>query len=312
MYNFGIDIGGTSIKIGFFSEAGELLEQWEILTHSANLFVELASSIKTFLKQKGIDITSIYGYGIGVPGIVKNGIAVKCVNLGWEEVDVASQFSKALGHKVNVFVFNDANIAAYGEKIVQKLNGSIVFITLGTGVGGGIILNDEILEGNSGLCGEIGHMYIDSTYSFTCGCGNKGHLETISSATGLCNLARHYQNKLPSKLVINDKMTAKDIIDAAKREDPLAIYVVDEACKYLARALATIAVIVNPDAFIIGGGLSNAGAFLIDKIKSEYKKICLKQAMQIKIKLAVLKNDAGIFGAAAYIMKKKQEVKRNG
>lgn len=310
---FGIDIGGTSIKIGFFEENGSLIEQWEIPTHPKCLLEELSQSIKAYLSKNQISFDEIYGYGLGIPGIVKNGIALSCVNLGWSQTDITKEFRRVLGYEANVFVFNDANMAAFGEASCLKDDYStIVFVTLGTGVGGGIVLHNEILEGTEGICGEIGHIFIDDKYKFKCGCGNVGCLETIASATGIVRLAFYYKDKLPTSLTFSESLTAKDIIDEAKMGDPLATYVVDEACLALGRALSSIAVLINPDSFIIGGGLSNAGSFLLEKIKESYQKTCIQQAKNINLKLAELKNNAGIYGACAYLIKKKHEVEKNG
>ena len=312
MYIFGIDIGGTSVKIGFFKDSFELLEQWEIPTHSNSLFKDIAENIKAYISKKKISFEEIFGYGLGIPGMVKNGIAISCVNLGWENVDIKKEFSKALGYDARVYVFNDANLAALGE--ASYLNSkweSVIFITLGTGVGGGIIFHQEIIEGADGLGGEIGHMHIDDKYNFTCGCGKVGCLETIASATGIVRLAKYYQNKFSTSLDFN-QITTKDIVDAAKANDPLASYAFDEACQALAQAMANLSVIINPDAFIIGGGVSNAGTFLRERIQSHYTNKCLEQATHTKINLAVLKNNAGIYGACAYLIKKKHEVEKNG
>lgn len=312
MYIFGIDIGGTSVKIGFFRDSFELLEQWEVPTHSNDLFEEVAESIKAYLEKKRITFSEVYGYGIGIPGMVKNGIAMSCVNLGWENVDIKKEFSKALGYNARVCVFNDANLAALGEASYLNSKGdSIIFITLGTGIGSGIIFHQEIIEGADGLGGEIGHLHIDDKYKFTCGCGKVGCLETIASATGMVRLAKYYQNKFPTSLDFNH-ITTKDIVDAAKADDPLAAYVFDEACQVLAQAMANLSVIINPDVFIIGGGVSNAGVFLLERIQKHYINKCLEQATHTKINLAVLKNNAGIYGACAYLIKKKHEVEKNG
>ena len=313
MYIFGIDIGGTSVKIGFFNDTFHLLEQWEIPTHSNRLFEEIAENIKAYISKKKISFEEIFGYGLGIPGMVKNGIATSCVNLGWKNVDVKQEFNKALGYDARVYVFNDANLAALGE--ASYLNSkweSVIFITLGTGVGGGIIFHQEVIEGANGLGGELGHIHIDDKYNFTCGCGKIGCLETLASATGIVRLAQHYQDKLSSKLDFSCKLTAKDVIDAAKENDPLASYAFDEACQALAQAMANLSVIINPDAFIIGGGISNAGTFLLERIQKHYLNKCLEQATHTKINLAVLKNNAGIYGACAYLIKKKHEVEKNG
>ena len=313
MVLFGIDIGGTTIKIGAFKEDKTLLSKWHIKTNPNCLFSSLSKSIKDYMHKEGISPEEVYGFGIGVPGIVKDGIAVSCVNLGWENVDVRDEFQKALGFQSNIIVLNDANMAGYGETNFcdSKLD-TVVFITLGTGVGGGVIIQQKIFEGAQGFTGELGHIPIDTKYNFQCACGLKGCLETLSSSKGMLNLAKYFQHSLPTKLRIDEHLTTKDIIDAARTKDTLAVKVFEEACTALARALAALAVIINPDAFIIGGGISNAKDFLLETVQKKYKEVCIKQAQDIKIYLAKLKNDAGIFGACAYLIQKKLEVEKNG
>lgn len=309
MYVFGIDIGGTSIKIGCFYEDGSLKHQWEIPTRKEKVFQDLSKSILKYLDFQDLRIEDVYGYGIGVPGIMQSGIAKNCVNLGWVDVDIRLEFCKAIGYDARVYVFNDANMAAYGEASLSKEQlDSVVFITLGTGVGGGIILHGEIVEGAYGLGGEIGHMKVDDFYQFQCSCGKTGCLETLASATGIVRLAFHLQNQYPTKLHLVDTLTAKEVMDAAKNEDILAVHVVKEACKALATSLAILSVTINPSLFIIGGGVSNAGEFLLQEIQNQYNEACIPLAKNTKIQLAKLKNNAGIYGACAYLIKKKHEV----
>ncbi len=313
MILFGIDIGGTTVKIGAFKEDRTLIEKWEIPTKSNSVLEDISQAIHTFLQKERISIEEIYGFGIGIPGIVKDGIAVSCVNLGWQNRNIKQEFEKALGFQKPIIVLNDANMAAYGEAAFCDLKlASAIFITLGTGVGGGIIIHNQILEGTMGLAGELGHILIDSTYNFQCSCGAIGCLETLASTKGMRNLVQFYQKKYPTRLILNESLTTKDIIDAAKEGDPLAHQVFEEAMNALARALASLSVIINPDAFIIGGGISNAKDFLLNTITKKYKEVCIKQAQDIPIYLAKLKNDAGIFGACAYLIQKKFEVERNG
>lgn len=313
MIIFGVDIGGTTIKLGVFQEDKTLLEQWEIKTQPQSLFSDLADSMKAFMEKWHIEASDVYGIGIGIPGIVKDGIAISCVNLGWTNVDVEKELRQALGFSTKVVVLNDANMAAFGEASFcdQSLD-SAVFITLGTGVGGGIILHHEIVEGADGIGGELGHIPLDTTYNFPCSCGLYGCLETLASATGMIRLAHHYKGKITTSLTINENLTAKNIIDAARQQDPLALKVFQTACNALARAMATLAVIINPSAFLLGGGISNAGEFLLTAVQNEYKKVCIKQAQSIPIYLAKLKNNAGIYGACAYLIQKKIEVEKNG
>lgn len=313
MIIFGIDIGGTTIKLGVFDETGKLLEQWAIPTNPNRVLEETAQSVLQYLKKNHINEAEVYGVGIGIPGIVKQDIAISCVNLSWRDVKVKEEFIKALGFTTKVYVFNDANIAAYGEAFAgDKIFDSVVFITLGTGVGGGIVFQQEIQEGAFGLGGELGHIQMDDIYNFECCCGKKGCLETLASATGIVRLAKHLASDYPTCMKIDDKLTAKDVIDYARQEDTLAVKALNVACGALAKAMANIAVIINPSAFIIGGGLSNAGDFLLEKIKMEFLRYSIREAQGTRIMLAKLKNDAGIYGACQYILNKKNEVEKNG
>lgn len=313
MILFGIDIGGTTIKIGAFQEDKTLLSNWEIKTQPQNLFNDLADSVKSYLELEHISFAEVFGFGLGIPGIVKNGIAISCVNLGWENVNIKEELEKALGFFTHVIVLNDANMAAFGEaSFCNQEVESAVFLTLGTGVGGGIMIHHEIVEGSNGLGGELGHIPLDTIYNFPCSCGLRGCLETLASSKGMIKLAHHFKNEISTQLTINEALSAKDIIDGAKHKDPLAMKVFETACSALARAMAGLAVIINPDTFIIGGGISNAGEFLLTAVQNKYKKVCIKQAQSIPIYLAKLKNNAGIYGACAYLIQKKIEVEKNG
>lgn len=299
MYIFGIDVGGTTIKIGIFSESRLLLDKWTIKTNSNKIFSDIAYSIDDYCAKKYINKNDILAYGIGIPGQVKKNIALNCVNLGWNNVNVVEEFKKVFGENVNVYVANDANLAAYGEyNTLGEKYDSIVFMTLGTGVGGGVICNSVIQEGNDGICGEIGHLRLDSEFKFPCKCGKTGCLETISSATGILNLANHLVSKykLPKERCFD---SAKSVINLARWNDTIASEALDIACKYLARAMANIALVIDPNAFIIGGGVSEAGDILIEKIRKYYALECFNNYKNVDVKLSKLKNDAGIYGGAA-------------
>lgn len=306
MYVFGIDVGGTSIKIGFFTEERNLLDKWSIKTNKNTLFQDLATSLKNYCIEKNINITDIIGYGIGIPGVVKNNVALRCVNLGWYNVNVKEEFKKAIGYDAEVVVFNDANLAAYGEysQYDDKFD-TIVFMTLGTGVGGGIISNGYIQEGANGMFGEIGHIQIDNEFNFECTCGKKGCLETVSSATGILRLANYFAIQKNKELY----PSCKEVMENSKKGDIIALRAIDVACMNIGKALAMLSLIMDPNAFIIGGGVSEAGDFLIEKIKKYFQKECFETSKNVDILLSNLKNDAGIFGGAALVIKKRKEGK---
>ena len=309
MYAFGIDIGGTKIKIGIFDDKHKLIDKWSINTCSKTLFSDLSSSILEYCHINRIDKKDILGYGIGVPGYVKNNIALNCVNLGWRNVDVAKEFRKAIGYDANVSLLNDAKLAAYGE--YTNSNGkysSLVFVTLGTGIGGGIITDGVIQEGAHGLCGEIGHIVIDNEFKYKCSCGKIGCFETLASATGILRVANDLVEKSNLSLAEKYFLSAKDVIDSAKEGNEIAQQALDIACKYIGKVFAILSLAINPNAFIIGGGVSAAGDYLLEKIKKYYYLECFSDANQVDIVLSQLKNDAGIYGASALIIKNNKEV----
>lgn len=302
-YTFGIDIGGTKVKIGLFKD-GLLTHKWSIDTKRSSFIKDIAKSILDYCQTNKIEDDEILGYGIGVPSMVQNEIAINCVNLGIKNLDVKKEFQKAMNKNVCVSVANDARLAAYGEySILENKPEAIVFVTLGTGVGGGIIKHNQIDTGVSGLCGEIGHIRIDREHQFQCACGKTGCLETVSSATGLVRLYKHYANQE------NLTISAKDIVDLAKKGDQLGLKVLDEASMYIARVLAILALTVNPNMFIIGGGVSEAGEILLNKIKEHYLLECLDEAKNTDIQLSKLRNDAGIYGASALVIQKRNGAK---
>lgn len=308
-YCLGVDIGGTSVKIGLFSKEGDLIDNWSIPTNTEcsgkYILPEIAESINEKINFKNISIEDIIGVGIGVPGPVdNNGIVKKCVNLGWPVTDVKTELETLLS--TNVCVGNDANIAALGEifKGGGKNFENLVMVTLGTGVGGGIILDGKILQGSDSAGGEIGHIKINPNETESCGCGNKGCLEQYASATGIVNITKRYlkenkdNNTISTTLKISDELSCEDIFNAAKDGDLVALQMVDTVCHLLGRTLAHIGCIVNPQVFVIGGGMASAGNILIDKIKSYYKEYAFHAAANTKFNFAELGNDAGIYGGA--------------
>ena len=308
---FGIDIGGTTVKIGILSEEGQILDKWEIKTRTedngAHIVSDIAESLKKAIAEKGYSMDDVIGAGMGVPGpVMADGTINRCVNLGWGVYNAAAELSGLLG--VPVKAGNDANVAALGEQWMGGGKGydNVVMITLGTGVGCGIILDGKILAGTTGAAGECGHMTIADPEDmiYTCGCGRHGCLETLTSATGVVNIAKHLVETTDKATSLRDlpEITSKDIWDAAKAGDAGALVVVDKVAYYLGKAINTIAVVVNPEIFVIGGGVSKAGQFLLDKIVKSFQAQTFHAVKNTKITLATLGNDAGMVGAARLVL----------
>lgn len=308
---FGIDIGGTTVKIGILSEEGQILDKWEIKTRTedngAHIVSDIAESLKKAIAEKGYSMDDVIGAGMGVPGpVMADGTINRCVNLGWGVYNAAAELSGLLG--VPVKAGNDANVAALGEQWMGGGKGydNVVMITLGTGVGCGIILDGKILAGTTGAAGECGHMTIADPEDmiYTCGCGRHGCLETLTSATGVVNIAKHLVETTDKATSLRNlpEITSKDIWDAAKAGDAGALEVVDKVAYYLGKAINTIAVVVNPEIFVIGGGVSKAGQFLLDKVVKSFQDQTFHAVKNTKITLATLGNDAGMVGAARLVL----------
>ncbi len=311
MYVFGVDIGGTTVKLGLFTVEGEMLDKWEIPTRKDEggrfILPDVASSIEDKMKEKGIAKNQVAGAGIGVPGPVKDdGTVLRCVNLGWGVFNVEEEFESLTG--LSCKVGNDANMASLGEMWQGGGKGfkSIVMVTLGTGVGGGIIMHGKMLYGENGAGGEIGHICVNDSETESCGCGKRGCLEQYASATGITRLAERALNNTdrPSKLRNVQYISAKEIFDAAKEGDELALELVEDHGKTLGKALATITCVCDPEAFVIGGGVSRAGDILIDTTAKYYQQYVFHACKNTKFVLATLGNDAGIYGCAEAILTK--------
>lgn len=307
-YVFGIDIGGTTVKCGLFTVKGELLEKWEIPTRTENngaaILPDVADTVLKKIQEKGLAKEEIAGIGIGVPGPVnEQGEVPGAVNLHWGYVNLAGDMEKMTGLRVKAG--NDANVAALGE--MWKGGGagcqSIVMVTLGTGVGGGIINNGKIVIGAHGAGGEIGHIHVTDDVECNCNCGNHGCLEQVTSATGITYLANRRLKKddRPSMLR-GGEVNAKTVFDAVKAGDELAKEVAEEFGKYLGTALASVACVVDPEVFVIGGGVSKAGQIILDYIKKYYAQYAFMTCKQAGFALAKLGNDAGIYGAAKMLL----------
>lgn len=289
----GIDIGGTTIKMGQFKLTGALIKKWEIPTQTAFDGMFILNDIEASLSLE-VNLLDVKGIGFGVPGPVNGSVVLEAVNLGWKHLDIAEVFKQKFPH-IPVTVDNDANVAALGEALSREdAYPSMVFFTLGTGVGGGIVVDGKIVEGAHGAAGELGHMIIDPRGSL-CNCGQTGCLETIASATGVVRLAKKYGSDL------ND---AKAVFDAAKAGDLKALSAIDEMTDALALAMQHVAVTVDPDAFVIGGGVSKAGNFLIDKVKEKYQKMAFSDTKHVAFEQALLGHNAGMYGAFQAIKQK--------
>lgn len=308
-YIYGIDIGGTTVKMGLFDEKGDMLEKWEIVTrkenNGENILPDIVKSIKEKNTEKSIETDDILGIGMGVPGpITEDGRVLKCANLGWGIFSVADEMSKLTGVE-KVKVGNDANVAALGEQWRGGGRGfdNIVMVTLGTGVGGGIIIDGKPLVGAHGAGGEIGHLCVNYEETDHCGCGNTGCLEQYASATGITRLANIRLAKDDAKSVLREQeVSAKTVFDAVKAGDAVAKEIAEEFGKYLGHAMANLAAVVDPSAIVIGGGVSKAGEVLIEYVEKNFKERAFFANKDTEFVLATLGNDAGICGAAKLIL----------
>lgn len=309
-YAFGVDVGGTTVKLGLFDKEGNILDKWEIPTNKANkgeaILPDIAKSILAKMDEKGIKEEDLAGIGLGAPGAVDdNGTLVGgAVNIGWEPFNIPDAIHAYIN--VPVKAANDANAAAFGEMWQGGGKGynNMVAVTLGTGVGGGIIINGRLLSGATGAGGEIGHIHMNDNETEECGCKNKGCLEQYASATGIVRLARRRlaEDDKPSVLR-GEELSAKAVFDAVKAGDEVAIEIANRFGEYLGKGLAIVAGVVNPEIFVIGGGVSKAGDILLSFVEPVFQKYAFQQCRGAKFALAKLGNDAGIFGAAGLILR---------
>lgn len=308
-YCFGVDVGGTTVKLGFFDEEGNLLEKWEIPTRTEDngkhILPDVAASILDKMKEREVTREDIVGVGIDAPGpIDAKGTVYVAVNLGWGTFSLKNELQSLLNLPVEAG--NDANVAALGEMWKGGGQGysNVVVVTLGTGVGGGIIVDGKILSGATGSGGEIGHIHVMDSETEPCNCGNCGCLEQYTSATGIVRLAKRRLAEDDKSSVLREcaNISAKTVFDAVKDGDELAIEVAERFGQILGKALAGIAAVVNPEIFVIGGGVSKAGPILLDYIQKNYMQAAFTGARGALFSLATLGNDAGIYGAAKLVL----------
>ncbi|MBQ7919430.1 MAG: ROK family glucokinase [Lachnospiraceae bacterium] len=307
-YAFGVDIGGTTVKMGLFDKEGCVLDKWEIPTVTDNngegILPDIAESIKKVMAEKNITAADVIGVGVGAPGPIDDeGTVFKAVNLGWGVFNIP----KVLGGYLNLPVKagNDANVAALGEMWQGggKGHSNMVAVTLGTGVGGGIIIGGKIVTGATGAGGEIGHIHIEDAETESCGCKNYGCLEQYASATGVVRLAkRRLAKDEKASSLRQGNISAKAVFDAVKAGDDVAIEIAQQFGDYLGKGLAAVAAVVNPEIFVVGGGVSKAGEILFEYIKPAYEKYAFHGCRSAEFALATLGNDAGIYGAAALVI----------
>ena len=308
-YVCGADVGGTTVKLGIFKTTGELLKEWEIPTRTEEggkaILPDISQAIDTALAELGIAKADVEGLGIGVPGpVLSDGTINKAINLNWGVFNIVEKMEALSGLRVKAG--NDANVAALGEMWQGGGEGckNIVMVTLGTGIGAGIIINEHILTGANGGAGEAGHMTMEVDEEEVCGCGKKGCFEQYASANGTVRVARRYLAAHPEVETVlkADHINSKIIFDEAQKGDRAALAIVDQVSQYLGRGFANIACVVDPEVFVIGGGMSKSGQILIDGIKKYYKKYVFHASAHTEFRTARLQNRAGIYGCARMLL----------
>ena len=289
---------------GVFEEEGKNIDKWEIPTYTENegvrILPDIADSIKAKMEEHHISKEDIIGVGVGVPApVTAEGVVNGTANLGWKYKEVKKEMEELTG--LPAVIGNDANVAALGEMWQGGGKGrkNMVMITLGTGVGSGFIVNGKLIVGEHGAGGEGGHVTVDYEETDCCGCGNKGCLEQYASATGIVRLAKKKLAVTTKETVLNaDTVTAKDVWDAVKADDEVAIEVAEQFGKYLGSGLAIMAAVADPAIFVIGGGVSKAGDVLLSYVEKNYRERAFFAHKNAEFALASLGNDAGIIGAA--------------
>ena len=310
-YAFGVDIGGTTVKIGLFTTAGELLDKWEIPTrvedNGEQVLPDVAASIRSKLGEKNISPADVEGIGMGVPGPVGADYTVyKCINLGWGVFNLKERMNALLPEIPNVAAGNDANVATLGELWQGGGKGynSAIMFTLGTGVGGGVVVDGKIVAGANGGAGEIGHMTVEPGETLRCNCGKYGCLEQYASANGIVRLAKRMLEKSekPSRLREMENFNSKDICDLARDGEEMAGDIVDKCGEYLGRAMSFLSCTTDPDVFVVGGGMSRAGDVVTEPCLKYYRRYAFHVSTGTNLVVAKLGNDAGMYGCVKMVL----------
>ena len=308
-YGYGVDLGGTTVKIAYFDETGNLLHKWEIPTVTAEggkqILPDIAAAVLGHIAQTGAEKNEIIGIGIGVPGpVLEDGTVNKCINLGWGVFNIEQELSKLTGLRVQAG--NDATVAALGECWKGGGQGcnNMIFATLGTGVGGGIVVGGKVIHGVHGAGGEIGHLVLDRNETEPCNCGKYGCVEQFCSATGIVRIAKKYlaATDAPSSLRSIDPLSCKDVFDAGAAGDATALEILEKVYAYLGEFLANVGCVVDPEVIVLGGGVSKAGAPLLEGAQRYYQKYVFHACRQVRFALASLGNDAGAYGAFKLVL----------
>ncbi|MGP0585453.1 ROK family glucokinase [Paenibacillus timonensis] len=308
----GVDLGGTAVKVGICNEEGQLLHTYEGPTEvdkgADTIVANIEKYVRRVVEESPFAWEQVAGVGAGVAGFtnVREGIIILAPNVGLKDFPIREILEQRLGKPIKID--NDANVAALGEAWGGAGKGieNCVCYTLGTGVGGGIIMNGKIYQGFSGMAGELGHMsVVPDLEAIGCGCGQMGCLETVSSATGIIRMAKDAVARGDrTSLSHVESIMAKDVFDAAKAGDEAAIRIVNRAAYYLGKSMAAVAVVLNPELFIVGGGVSKAGDILFNEVRSVFAKLTPEPVQRgMQIVPATLGNDAGMVGAAGLFLR---------
>ncbi len=310
MIRIGIDLGGTNIAVGAVDNAGHILAEWSVKTLASRPYQDIVRDmgfcIGKVLDKTGNSAKDIEAIGIGIPGLAdqKTGRVIFCTNLGWHDIPLAKELGKY--YSAPVYIDNDATVAGYAEYIagISKGTESSVFITLGTGVGAGIVLNGRPFSGYHGIGSEIGHTTVE-TEGDLCTCGNKGCAERYCSASAIIRFAREVAAQHPESAMMKkadgdiSRISAKTVIDSAKEGDRTACGIFDKYAHYLAVLINNVTATLDPEMIVLGGGVSHAGSFLLEAVQKHIPSLMLYKTLPYpKIVLATLGNEAGIIGAA--------------